>query len=62
MEKIDSIIFFIFVFSSLIVLRASTKFIGALLQKEPSVIHFSGRELIYLGLSISYILTFLIKR
>jgi len=61
MHSIDTIYFFIFVFTLLVSLKNVTKFIGALLQKEPKPLVYSSRELIYLGLSLSYIITYLVK-
>jgi len=40
-------------------LKNVTKFIGALLQREPKPLVYSNRELIFLGISISYIITYL---
>ena len=62
MHNIDTIYLFVFVFTILVSLKNVTKFIGALLQKEPKPLVYSNRELIFLGLSISYIITFLISR
>jgi hypothetical protein len=39
-----------------------TNFIGALLQKEPKPLVYSDRELILLGISISYIITYLLQK
>lgn len=61
MISYDSIFLFIFVFSLLIVLRTLGRFIGALLKNPPSQLIMTGRELITLGLSISYIITYLIR-
>jgi hypothetical protein len=62
MHNIDSIYFFIFVFTILVSLKNVTKIIGALLQREPKPIQFSDRELIIVGLSISYIITYILYR
>jgi hypothetical protein len=59
MLNINTIFFFLFIFSVLVLLRTVFKYIGALLQKEPKQVLISGRELIYLGLSISYIITYI---
>jgi len=59
MHNIDAIYFFIFVFTILVSLKNVTKFIGALLQREPKPLVYSNRELIFLGLAISYIITYL---
>ena len=62
MHNIDTIYLFVFVFTILVSLKNVTKFIGALLQKEPKPLVYSNRELIFLGLSISYIITYIISR
>jgi len=62
MHNIDTIYFFIFVFTILVSLKNVTKFIGALLQKEPKPLVYSSRELIFLGLAVSYIITYLFKQ
>lgn len=51
--------FFVFIFTILVVVRNTFKFIGALLQKEPHPMVMSNGGLIFLGLSISYIITYL---
>ena len=43
----------------LVSLKNVTKFIGALLSREPKPLVYSNRELIYIALSISYIITYL---
>jgi hypothetical protein len=62
MHNIETIYLFVFVFTILVSLKNVTKFIGALLQKEPKPLVYSNRELIFLGLSISYIITYIISR
>ena len=59
MHNIDTIYLFIFVFTILVSLKNVTKFIGALLQKEPKPLVLSNRELLLLGTSISYLITYL---
>jgi hypothetical protein len=61
MSNIENIFLFIFVFTILISLRGLSKIIGSLVQKEPTPLKFSNGELIFLGLSISYIITYIIK-
>ena len=58
MLNISTIFFFVFVFAILVVIKNAFKFIGALLQKEPHPMVMSNGELIILGLSISYIITY----
>jgi len=62
MHNIDTIYLFIFIFSISVSLKNVTKFIGALLQKEPKPLVYSDRELIFLGISISYIITYLLQK
>ena len=62
MHNIETLYFFIFVFTNLVILKNITKFISALLQKEPKPLDYSNRELIALALSISYTITYLIQR
>ena len=59
MHNIESIYFFILVFTILVSLKNVLKFMGALLQREPKPLDYSNRELIILGLSISYIITYI---
>ena len=59
MHNIDSIFYFTFTFSILVILRILIKFLSSLLQKEPKPIVLSNRELILIGLSISYFFTYL---
>ena len=59
MHNIETIYFFIFVFSILVTLRTVTKFISALSQKQPKPFVIRDRELIFLGLSISYLITYI---
>jgi hypothetical protein len=61
MHNIDTIYLFVFVFTILVSLKNVTKVIGALLQTEPKPLVYSNRELIILGLSVSYIITYLIS-
>ena len=62
MHNIDAIYLFVFVFSILVSLKNVTKFISALLQTEPKPLVYSNRELIFLGISISYIITYLLQK
>ena len=59
MHNIESIYFFILVFTILVSLKNVLKFMSALLQREPKPLDYSNRELIILGLSISYIITYI---
>jgi hypothetical protein len=62
MHNIDTIYLFIFVFTILVSLNNVTKFLSALLQKDPRPMVYSNRELILLGISISYIITYLLQK
>jgi len=59
MHNIDTIYLFIFVFTILVTLMNVLKFLRALLQKEPKPLVLSNRELLLLGTSISYLITYL---
>lgn len=61
MCNFESIFLFLFIFSLLTVTRVVFRFIITLLHKNPEKIVYSDRVIIYLGLSVSYIITFLIK-
>lgn len=62
MHNIETIYLFIFVFTILVTLKNVTKFISALLQKDPKPIIYSNRELILFGLSLSYLITYIISQ
>lgn len=55
-----AILLFVFVFTSLVLLRTVYKFLSSLLQTPPQRMILSNRELIYNGLSLSYLITFLL--
>jgi hypothetical protein len=59
MHNLNSIYFFIFIFSTLIVIKNLSKFLIELLRDNPKPIGYSNRELLVLGLSISYIITYI---
>jgi hypothetical protein len=61
MHNIESIYFFIFVFTILVVIKHTTKFIGALLSKTPKPLVYGDRELIFLGISLSYLITYILR-
>lgn len=61
MNYLEPILFFIFMFSTLTVLRAVVKFLGSLLSTPPQRYVVGSMELIFLGLNISYILTYILK-
>ena len=62
MHNIENVYTFIFVFSIFVTLRNVGRFISALLQKEPQPLNYTNRELIFLGLSLSYIITYLFTK
>jgi len=59
MHNIESIYYFIFIFSLLVIAKNKIKFISALLSENPKPLDIGNGELIILGLSISYIFTYL---
>jgi hypothetical protein len=61
MTNINTIYLFVFVFSLIAVFRIVFRFTVSLLQSEPKKFVMSSRETIYLGLFISYIITYLIQ-
>jgi hypothetical protein len=61
MNNLDSIFLFIFIFSVLTVVRTVFRFISTLSQTLPTKLVLSGRELIFLGLAVTYCLTYLIQ-
>ena len=62
MHNINAIYFFIFVFTILVALSNVLKFLRVLLQKEPKPLVLSNRELLLLGVSISYFITYIIQK
>jgi hypothetical protein len=61
MTNIDTIYLFVFVFSSILLMRTIFRFIISLLQTIPEKMNLSGREILFNGLSLSYIITYLIQ-
>jgi hypothetical protein len=61
MHNIETIYLFIFVFTILVVLKNITKFISALLSSELKPLVYNNRELIFLGLSLSYLITYILR-
>jgi len=62
MHNISTIYLFIFVFTILVTLLNVLKFLRALLQDQPKPLVLSNRELILLGVSISYLITYLLQK
>lgn len=54
----NALFFFINIFSILIILKNIVKFLGTLSQKNPQPMDISGRELLYFGMAVSYIITY----
>ena len=61
MNDFSTIYLFVFIFSMLTVLRTVFRFIVSLLQESPQKLVLTNRELIFLSISISYCLTYIIK-
>lgn len=62
MYNSDSIFVFIFIFSILVSLKSIFKIFTALLQTEPKPLIWTNKEILILGISISYIITYLIQK
>lgn len=60
MHNVESIYFFILVFAVLFTIRTLLKFISALSKSTPKPFVFTDRELIILGTTISYIITYIV--
>jgi len=60
MYSLNDISLFLFIFSILSFLRILIKFISALLQNPPQKLELGSGELIFNGLVISYIITYII--
>jgi len=58
MLNIDTIFLFVFIFSSLVILRNLVRLISALLGNE---LKFTNRDLLFFALSISYVLTYILR-
>jgi hypothetical protein len=61
MFNIGVILLFFFIFSILVILRTIFNFIRTLQQDTPQPFVLSSRGLIYLGIALSYTITYLIK-
>lgn len=58
--NIDSIFLFVFIFSSLFITRIIANIILSIMATPPKKIIYTNRNLLYLGLTLSYIITYLI--
>jgi hypothetical protein len=61
MIDINTILLFVFIFSALTVLKTVARLIGSLISNPPKRFMWYTGELIYLGLAVSYCLTYIIK-
>jgi hypothetical protein len=61
MINYNVIFLFVFIFSTLIILRTVFKFISSLLQNPPQKMVISSKELLLIGLSTSYFLTYILS-
>jgi hypothetical protein len=61
MTNINTIYLFVFVFSAILLMRTTFKFIISLLQSNPERMVLSSREILFNGLSLSYLITYLIQ-
>ena len=61
MTNIDTLYLFIFIFSALSVFRVVVKFIFSLLQTLPERLVMSNREILFQGISLSYVITYTIQ-
>ena len=61
MNSIDTIFLFVFIFSVLTVFKAVFRIFSSLSSNPVKKIEWGRGELIYLGLAISYCLTYFIK-
>ena len=62
MLNTDTIFLFLFIFSTISWVRLAFKFFISIFQEEPQRIVFDTRSLFLYGISISYIITYLIKQ
>jgi hypothetical protein len=60
MNNINTLYLFLFIFFTLNILRNVLKFVGALLSNPPQTMVLGNKDLLLLGISISYFLTYLI--
>jgi hypothetical protein len=61
MLNYNTIFLFVFVFSILTNVRLVVKFVSALLHNPPQKMVLSSRELIFNGLMLSYLITYIIN-
>jgi hypothetical protein len=61
MSDLNTIYLVVFIFSSLTVLRTVAKVISSIISTPPKELVWSREGLIFLGLAITYCLTYIIK-
>ena len=61
MSDLNTIYLFVFIFSILIVVKTVGRIISSLFSLQPKLIVWGRGELLYLGLSIAYCITYIIK-
>jgi hypothetical protein len=61
MDNLNTIFLFVFIFSVLTVLRTVARILSSLFSNPPKKIEWYRGELVYLGLAITYCLTYFIK-
>jgi hypothetical protein len=61
MDNINTIFLFVFIFSILTVLRTVVRILSSLFSNPPKPMVWYRGELVYLGLAITYCLTYFIK-
>ena len=61
MNNLNTIFLFLFIFSVLTVVRTVFRFVRTLSQNPPKPLEFGDRELIFLGITVSYCLTYIIS-
>lgn len=61
MINFQTLYLFLFIFSILTNIRLVTKFMSALLHNPPKKLDLSSRELFFQGLTLSYMITYIIK-
>jgi hypothetical protein len=62
MNNINTIFLFVFIFSLLTVLRTVARIMSSLFSNPPKKFEWYRGELVYLGLAITYCLTYLIQK
>jgi hypothetical protein len=61
MLNIDTLFLFIFIFSTLTLSKSIVKVISAVSQKNPQPVFKSDTSLLFNGLALTYIITYLIQ-